>query len=104
MEAALLAVKIRIRAWLGIVPYNPAPLLARIEALESELCSFKDALKARAQKAESVFDKRDTVPSVKPQRYVPVAARRRMAEAESMGPVEHKDRVRDNNARAMEGM
>lgn len=65
-----------------------------------ELREFKEALERQAAKA-SVFD-RDKLPANEATRYVPIARRRAMAERQSLGPVTHDDKVRANNARAME--
>lgn len=55
-------------------------------------------------KSQRVFDS-DTIPDRQPNRvpYVSVAKRRAQAEAASLGPQSHKDQVRVNNAKAMEG-
>ena len=55
---------------------------------------------SRLKAAKSPFDEREKLPSV---RYVPVARRRAMAERESLAPVTHNEKVRENNIRAMEG-
>ena len=75
---------------------------ASIDALCTELQSFKDALKARATRAESVFGDGDKIPVSKPLRHVPVAIRRAQAEQAARVGQDHQSQVRSNNAKAME--
>jgi hypothetical protein len=99
-------IKRAIRRWLGIphgefVPADVLPEIdERIQALESKLDKLLTGLDKQIAKS-SVFD-RDKIPPSEPQRYVPIAKRRALAERQSMGPQTHRDEVRANNARAME--
>lgn len=63
---------------------------------------LREASRIKAAKAESVFEKPPVEHLGATRRYVPLALRRRQAEIESLGPVSHADKVRENNARAME--
>lgn len=61
---------------------------------------LKEASRIRAQK-DSPFEKDSgKIPSTK--HYVPVARRRAEAEQASLGPQTHAEKVRANNARALE--
>ncbi len=99
----------RIREWLGIDEdrgiidthtLKGKWLESRIDELEAELSAFKLALKSKA--AESVFNGDKIPDKPKTGRYVPIAQRRAQAERESIGPATHDEKVRANNARAME--
>jgi hypothetical protein len=68
--------------------------------IESVADVLKEASRIKIARTDSVFDKGDTIP-VKA-RYVPLAFRRRQAEQQSAGPATHDQKVRENNARAME--
>lgn len=93
----------RLRKWLGIdddaeSTRNIADcLLAEIATLSEKYDTMISALENRAK--SKTFD-RDTIPVSKPGPYVPVARRRAMAEAQSLGPATHNDEVRRNNAKA----
>jgi hypothetical protein len=100
-----------LRDWLGIaadelkcraMEAKLADAEASIDALMVELSSFKDALKARATRSESVFGDGGKLPVNKPTRFVPLAIRRAQAEAAARGPQNHDAQVRDANVKAME--
>jgi hypothetical protein len=71
----------------------------RLVAERDELLRQK-ALWGRVK--EDPFDRDAKIPDSKPGRYVPVAKRRAEAEAASLGPQTHSERVVANNARAIE--
>lgn len=77
-----------------------------IISLQTNTDSIRDVLtKAsaiKAQKQDSVFDRDTITPTNQKPRYVSLAIRRAQAERASLGPVTHDDRVRENNARAIE--
>ena len=119
METAILAVAILgfsvagYGAWrLRDLPRTIRNTRTNLDALHSMVMACLDdtgtirdvltkASQIKAQRAEPVFD-RDTIQPTGPRRYTPIALRRAQAEAQSMGPQNHDERVRHNNARAIE--
>ena len=63
---------------------------------------LREASRIKAVRTESPFEPRDKIQPLPSGRYVPIARRRAQAERESAGPETHDERVRENNARAME--
>lgn len=72
----------------------------KFQEIQSKLDKLLIGLENKAS-AASVFD-RDKIPLSESTRYVPIARRRAAAERQSLGPVTHDDKVRANNAQAME--
>lgn len=61
---------------------------------------LKEASRLKSAKVEQ--SERATIPLRGAPRYVPLSQRRAQAERESQGPMRHDERVRENNARAIE--
>jgi hypothetical protein len=78
-----------------------AMLCAQTQEIESVL---KQASRLKTLKEQPSPFEGDKIPDkVKPtSRYVPVSTRRAQAERQSLGPATHDEKVRENNARAME--
>ena len=85
---------------------NLAAIAADTAGTADEVVKIADVLtkasQIRTAKHESVFDGDKIQEKPAGARYVPIARRRAAAEAASLGPATHDDRVREANARAME--
>jgi hypothetical protein len=77
------------------------PILDDTSAIRSVITA---ASRLKSSKEQPSPFEGDKIPDkVKPtSRYVPVSTRRAQAERQSLGPATHDEKVRENNARAME--
>ncbi len=73
-----------------------------IAAIRKVLTEAGQINAGKPRQPSSVFDGDKIQEKPAPQRYVPIARRRAMAEQSSMGPQNHAESVREANARAIE--